>query len=745
MIAIFVSAGCSRKQDSLASAEQKEHEGHTLLALDAYRDQLAHTPVHQRKRLSELQYHIGECLLSLDRTSEAFSAFLRAAELDDHNTKAHLRLGELYLQAGEVERASEHAMAVLKNSGSSADALSLVGAAAAAGGNYEVARDAYSRALALEPGRIKAAIALAEVYQHSGDAEHAREVLRKVAESQPSSAMPWLSMGRLEEQEGHGKDAEQAYRKAVEIENTPDTNLRLAQFLQRVARMTEAEAVLQRVDQQMPYFPVAVADFQVLAGSPEKARSAYLNALSNPLPRTGREAERQGRASIVSRLIETGLIDVDSDHPKVRSEALEKARQYLSQYEQEIDRSTYLMLKAEIALASDDLVQASVAASAALEQAPDSAAAHYLAGVVRYRLSDVAAAHSEWESAIEKQTNFAPARMALARDALKLRNYRAAQEYVVPVIRQEPANVEALTTFAQLLIASRAYDSAKIIIQRIESLAPTSPAASILSGQMAMNIGNYQIALLEYQKAVLIDVHSSEAIDGLTKVYAAGRVTRSMLLNMERIGTSQRQSPTLLEITGRVFANMGMYKDAQRCLKEALEIDPERRSASEWLARVEAHRGNFGEASRSAADVRELSPMLAGVEAEQRRDLEAAVSRYETAVRSGDKTGVAANNLAWIYAQRRTNLDRALELANRARELQPANPAVMDTLGYVYLSRREYSQAVRVLEEARKMAAAQGISDADVLAQVKQHLSEAYLRAGETERAQLIARNSTKQ
>ena len=42
-------------------------------------------------------------------------------------------------------------------------------------------------------------------------------------------------------------------------------------------------------------------------------------------------------------------------------------------------------------------------------------------------------------------------------------------------------------------------------------------------------------------------------------------------------------------------------------------------------------------------------------------DTAAAIRQYETAVRSGEKSGVAANNLAWLYAAQGN--PRALEYA----------------------------------------------------------------------------------
>jgi len=237
---------------------------------------------------------------------------------------------------------------------------------------------------------------------------------------------------------------------------------------------------------------------------------------------------------------------------------------------------------------------------------------------------------------------------------------------------------------------------------------------------------------------VLLDAHSKEAIDGLARVYGVAKITRPMLLNMENMGLASPPSAILLEIAGRNFINIGLYKDAERCLRESLSVDSTRRSAAEWLARLQAQNGDVVSASKNAAVVNEFSPMLAGVAAEQQHDLAAAIDSYDKAVRGGDPTGVAANNLAWILAQQNRELDRALNLANKARELQPDNPAVLDTLGFVRLARREYTDAITVLEHAQQLATLKGYTEQAVLSEVRHHLSVAYLRTGQTDRAQLI-------
>src|SRR5437763_96733 len=71
-----------------------------------------------------------------------------------------------------------------------------------------------ARALELQPGRTRAALVLAEIYNHQENVEAARAVLRRAAAGDPQTPLPWLALGRLEEQEGDVAAAEQAYRKA---------------------------------------------------------------------------------------------------------------------------------------------------------------------------------------------------------------------------------------------------------------------------------------------------------------------------------------------------------------------------------------------------------------------------------------------------------------------------------------------------------------------------------------------------
>ena len=61
------------------------------------------------------------------------------------------------------------------------------------------------------------------------------------------------------------------------------------------------------------------------------------------------------------------------------------------------------------------------------------------------------------------------------------------------------------------------------------------------------------------------------------------------------------------------------------------------------------------------------------------------------------RSAVAANNLAWIYAEEGGNLDRALQLAQTAKAALPKSHEVNDTLGWIYVKKGLGSLAVPVL------------------------------------------------
>ncbi len=741
--------GCSTSpQQHYARGQKLERAGKLTAALHAYEKALPHIAAQDRHLQSDVLFRMGECLFRLDRVSDAYNAFQRAADVDNSNLMAQLRLGELFLANGALDKATEQARLVLAAAKDNTEGWALLGAAAAASDDLAVAQDAFTRVLEAEPTRLSVALALADIYNRADRAGDARAVLKRAIAAVPANSMPLLALGRLEEQEGNSDAAEEAYRKAVAAENTPETNLRLAQFLERAARIPEAELVLRRVDAQRPSLPTALPDFEVISGRAPNALDRYLAALQTSAPDKKSSAKRplnttitdpaQERAALAARLIEADLQAATDPSRAENQAATTRARAHLDEYRKDMDPATIGILSAELALAESDLPLAAIYAAGAANLAPQSAAAHYVLGVAKYRTGDSGMARSEWAAALDADSHFIPARLALTADALANSDPAGAESYVVPAVQDEPANLRALNLFARALVAQRRYAPAVVIAHRALAVDSSAAEPHLVLGEIALQQRSLGEALIQFEQAVLLEPHSRDAMEGLTRVYRQGSFSRAMLLGMEKVAAADPPSATLMEITGRLFDDHGWYQDAERCLAKALKLDPQRSTAARALAQTFVAKGQYVAAADSAAQAGgDSAALVEAFRAEQRNDTTTAIRSYERAVRAGERSGTAANNLAWIYAQQGSNLERALALAETAQTMNPASPAVLDTLGVVHLRRREYSQAIKALETANRLAKAQpDVANRQPLrAEIKQHLSEAYLRSGQPDAA----------
>jgi tetratricopeptide (TPR) repeat protein len=745
MFAVLLS-GCSRYAAwEYGRAQKLEGQGKQNEALSLYLIAVSNIPDTQAKWRSETWMRIGECYWRTDRASEAFAAYERATEYDVANFAAHLRLGEVFLASGAPERAGERARFVLATQTDNPEALALLGAAASAGGNTTLAQMAFERALEVAPGKTSVSVAYADLLNRDDKVSEARAVLAKAIELDAKSADPWLALGRLEEQDGNTEAAESAYRRAISISDNPETNLRLAQFMERASRLEEARGLLRHVDAMRPLMPTALGDSELSSGRAASALESYLMGIRAQSLRAvqqrmalyvrskgaGEHELELSRTALAARVIEADLQLALQQRNGDAGAATSAARLHLDQYRSELDSATVNVLEAEIALAENDINTASVRASAAVTAAPDSAAARYVSGLVKYRMGDRSGALDDWVEATKHEPNFVPARLALASHELRFGSPDSAESYVVQTVRDEPGNFAALMLYARVLAAQKHYQSAEIIAKRATMVDNLSAEPHIFIGELATARKKYPVALAELEQAVLLEPHNQHAIEALTRVYNSGLITRSLLKRFERIANA-----------GRLYAERWWYDDARRCFRRALEIDPSRTSATLALAQLQARAGK-GPIELAALNKigGHSGALLSAMDAEQRNDTAAALKQYEAAIRGGERDGVAANNLAWLLAKR-GDFDRALAYAERAYRFAPHDPAVLDTIGYVRLKRRDYSEAVIALREAQRIAR-QHPSDPErpgLTDSIRDHLWEAYLRSGDTNAAALISK-----
>jgi Tfp pilus assembly protein PilF len=118
------------------------------------------------------------------------------------------------------------------------------------------------------------------------------------------------------------------------------------------------------------------------------------------------------------------------------------------------------------------------------------------------------------------------------------------------------------------------------------------------------------------------------------------------------------------------------------------------------------HKKQFEPALASYRTALKLDPKLAGAHLgvgaihEQQGEVARAADAYRKAIEAAPKDARGYNNLAWLYADRATNVDEAVNLARKAVELAPNRGEMLDTLGWAYAQKSQFHEADETLKRA---------------------------------------------
>nr|WP_246226111.1 tetratricopeptide repeat protein [Pelistega suis] len=153
-----------------------------------------------------------------------------------------------------------------------------------------------------------------------------------------------------------------------------------------------------------------------------------------------------------------------------------------------------------------------------------------------------------------------------------------------------------------------------------------------------------------------------------------------------------------LWLGGNLLNELGRTDQAIIYYNDALKIQPKNVDIKYALAMLYEKRGEVWPAEMLLREVMKEEPELAD----------------------------AYNALGYIFADRDYNLTEAQSLLNEAVRLEPANPYILDSMGWLQFRLKNYALALEYLEKAFDMK-----EEAEIAA----HLADVYMALGERDRA----------
>ena len=651
---------------------------------------------------------------------EAILDFRNVLAVESENLRAIRGIGLAHFELEEYAQAFAFLSWARSLGAGDADVRLKVGSLLLAGGRVTDARNEASQVLEKDPLNVDALTLLSSAIASPDQVDPTLEILQDANDKLERPAKLLLALGSLYIRKGDFEKAGTALRDAVERDpKWADAHTALAAFHLNRRDLEQAEAELRKAASLSPLGSKArlqLVDYFLIAGHREEARKA-LKEMTENAPDFGPGWRRQAELALAEKRLDDAEASID---------------EVLKRNVEDLDARLIL---GRIRLARDDLDGAIRAFQRVVKAEPKSAPARHQLALAYVKKGDLAQAKSELAQATALTPDYADPVLLLAQLNLQSGATAPAIESLKELLKKQPNHVEASKVLGGAYLVNRQIELARDTFLHLRKVAPKDPKGPLLLGVSLRMLGKNDEATREFEEALRLDPSSAEALSQLVEMAIARKDTDGALKRVKAQMKLAPQSGKMEWLQANVMAVRGDLTAAEAGYLRAIELEPTLLQPYIALAQLYARKSRFDEAIAkfdAALKVRPDNPgllTLKGVLLQVSGKDAEAVPAYEAALRINPRLGPAANNLAYIYDQTPEKRDKALELAQTAKELLPDDPRVSDTLGWILHRRGVNDRAIALISES-----AAKLPDNP---EVQFHLGMAFRQAGKPKEAQV--------
>jgi tetratricopeptide (TPR) repeat protein len=695
-----------------ASMVKKEYNRAVIELLNA---------VQSTPKNAEAHYQLGLALLNSGAPDDrALKSFKTAIDLDPKRADAQLRLSELLSAADDEQTlalAERYARAALQQQSNDPEILFTLAIIEGRRSKTQAAIEHLERSLAIAPGHLKSSTALAAIqWSVERDGASAEQTLRRAIEHSPNSSEASIALGRLYAASARPQAAEIQFRRTTAAHpHSGEALLELARTQQSLGKTIDAEQTFRRLS-ALPdkTYRTFHAMFLFERGR-QNAAIAELQRLWTSDP-----GDRNVRSRLVDCYLKTARL----------GEAEKALNSVLRRDSRDVDA---LEQQGELFIRQSRFQDAEKSASEALRVQPLSASACYTLAQAYRGQGRIVQYRQELRRALERNPALLQARIELTES---LRHANALND-ALAVVKSAPMSQQQepllLTERAWVLIALGRYAEARTDADRALSIS-RAPAALIQAGLLDIYNNRHEAGRAALEEALIGVPDNVEALNAIARSFASQRNLRAAVDRVQKQAAKLPKSADAQFVLGSWLEQTGDVAAAARAYASALRLDPAHAPPAIAYARLEMLLQGDWDAARHrvqsvlARDPRNVDALLAlGMSEDGGGRRDAAIKAYRTLLQIDPSHTVAKNNLAVRLTEDFATLDEAFTLAQEAKRAFPDNPAVDDTIGWVYYKKGLHHLAIRHLERA-----AEKTRDA----RTRYHLAIAYFSAGDRRQGQ---------
>jgi tetratricopeptide (TPR) repeat protein len=672
-------------------------------------------------KLANAHWGLARAFEGLERYPEMLDELRKTVTLDQNNLDARVKLGTYYLAGSRnrsdvIAETEKLAKEVLAKDPNHIEGHILMGGVLFAQQQQDKAFEELNRAIEIDPKRVESYLSLARFYIVTKANDKAEELFRRAIAINGNSPLVHTEYGKFLAQSNRQAEAEAELRKAVEVGPTDRTaHFTLASYYLVLKQFDKAEQsykALAALEPDKPESQAVLADFYSAIGRGDDAVKIYQDILAKS------PDYLQGRYRLAEILIMRN--DMQGANAQIE-EAFKKDKN---------DRQA-LLLRARLRAQNrqpDGLKAAIEDLKEVLKQEPNSRAGLYFMAQANFNLGLIDQARTFAAELEKNYPDYLPAKLMQLQITLAGGDQKAAVSLATDLLarldkvapdRDNSPQVMAEIREKAFLARGTAQLQLKNVAgarQDFESARQVAPNDPLVYNSMAMASlveSNVPDAISAFETALKVDATNFDALNGLINLHARNQELDKAHARIDQALSAYPNVASLHYLKAQVYGFQRNVQSVEAELKRALELDPNYLNAYEALAALYI---NTKQEDRAIAEYQKIISIrpdsaapytLIGMLEYQKQNTDAAIENYRKALERDQNATIAANNLAYIYADGKGNLDEALRLAQSVVQKNPNVPGFLDTLGWVFYKKNLHAAAVEQFRKAVALNEAQ--------------------------------------
>lgn len=370
---------------------------------------------------------------------------------------------------------------------------------------------------------------------------------------------------------------------------------------------------------------------------------------------------------------------------------------------------------------------------------PNLPEAHFAMSQAAWSNNQLDIALKEMQRALELRPDWEIAAIHQGRVLQQIANAEAMSFYENYLGKYPKAN-DMRIAYVRMLMAEKNFPLAREHFQKMMAENPVNPDIAVAVGLLSLELNDLEGAEENFKKALELGYEDHNNIYfNLARIYEVTQRPDDALETYQRISSGERFFPAQIRYAALIVKKEGINRARQHLHQIPTETDQQRiqliLAEAQLLREVGKHRDAFNLLNKKLSSNPDQPELLydRALAADKINRFDIAEKDLRRLIELKPDNAHAYNALGYSLAERGIRLAEALALIQKAVELSPDDPYIMDSLGWVYFRMGKIQEGLNYLNLAFSSR-----PDPEIAA----HLGEVLWVQGERENAEKIWRSA---